>query len=147
MGHLLLISKTGKSTHKSSSLQASKLASQLLGKDLDAIFCGHLDHGALVYAVPFHGTPPTELLQWHTPKQVHSEQLQLMMSLAICTALSFCAPKGSLKDRSAVFNTSGDWATAQQDLVHLAVHLGARLPKLVMSSKAPTSVLMDLAIR
>ena len=136
--------------HKSSSLQASKLASQLLGKDLDVILGGHLDHGVLVYAVPFHGTPPTELLQWHTTQQVQSEQLRLMMSLAICTALSFCAPEGSLKDLRAVFNTSTDWVTAQQDLVHMAVHLGARLPTLVVASKAPTggdSALMDLALR
>ena len=136
--------------HKSSILRASQLATQLLGVDLDAILCGHLDNGVLVYAVPFHGPPPSSILQWKSPRDPLAKDLQLMVSLAIATSLSFCAPVGSLSNLATAVDTSEDWAQAQHDLVHMAVHLGARLPTFVMASQAPhggDAALLDLALR
>ena len=84
--------------HKLSSLRASQVASKITGTDLDAILCGHLDQGVLVYAWPFHGPPPSPLLQWHTPRTVQSHQLQLMMSSAhLCLSVHLKAPSVTLR--------------------------------------------------
>ena len=136
--------------HKSSIRRASQLTTQLLGVDLDAILCGHLDHGVLVYAVPFHAPPPSSLLQCKSPKEPLAKDLQLMVSLAIATSLSFGAPVGSLTNLATAVNTSEDWAQAQHNLVHMAVRLGARLPKFGMASQSPcggNAALLDLALR
>ena len=125
-------------------IATQQLASQTLIHPRLATFYGGTEGDTLLRALRGFAPSSDERL-W-----VPTKQLQLMMSLAVCTALSFCAPEGSLKDLRSVFDTSADWVTAQQDLVHMAVHLGARLPKLVVASRAPTggdSTLMDLALR
>ena len=83
---------------------------------------------------------------------LRAKELQLMVSLAIAISLSFCAPVGSLElqNLSTAVSTSEDWAQAQHDLVIIAVHLGARLPKFVMASQSPhggDAALLDLALR
>ena len=102
----------------------------------------------------FHGPPPSSLLQWKSPKESLAKELQLMMSLAMTTGSSpsFCAPVDSLKNLSTAVSTSEDWAQARHDLVHMAVHLGARLHKLVIASQSPQchggdATLLDLAPR
>ena len=83
--------------HKSSSKLASEHASRVLQTEVQAILCGHMDEHTLVYAIPWEGTSTDPELQWMTIQDVIDEQLQLFMSLAICTSFSFAPPPCELR--------------------------------------------------
>ena len=60
-----------------------------------------------------------------------------MLSLAIATALSFAAPPCDIALVSELLAPDSDWRTAQDDVISMAVHLGARLPKRIAARLAP----------
>ena len=123
--------------HKSSSKLASEHASLLLGTSVQAILCGHFESHTLVYVVLFDGEITDRHLTWATSKQAGHPTVQLMLSLAIATALSFAAPPCDIALVSELLAPDSAWRTAQEDVINMAVHLGASLPKRIAAKLAP----------
>jgi site-specific DNA-cytosine methylase len=124
--------------HKSSSKLASEHASHVLGTEVQAILCGHFDDHTLVYVIPYEEQVSDPNLLWHKVEEVEQQQVRLMMSLAICTSFSFAPPPCELafiKDR---LDLDSEWSEAQRTVISMAVHLGARLPKRVVSKHLPS---------
>ena len=110
----------------------------MLQTEVQAILCGHIDEHTLVYVIPWEGTATDPELQWMEIQDVTDQQLQLFMSLAICTSFSFAPPPYELSAIQELLDVDSDWNLAQQQVISLAVHLGARLPKHVVSKHLPS---------
>ena len=100
--------------HKSSSKLASQRAScvlRLIQTEVQAILCGHIDEHTrqeLVYAIPREGTSTDPELQWVAIQDVTDQQLQLFMSLAICTSFSFAPPPCELSAIQELLHVDSD---------------------------------------
>ena len=124
--------------HASSSKQASECASHLLGTQVQAILCGHFSDHTLVYVIPWENESTDKQLTWFTPESSTDSQINLIMSLAICTAFSFAPPPCEFAFLKDHLDPTSQWSEAQRTVIEMAVHLGARLPKRVISKHLPS---------
>ena len=60
------------------------------------------------------------------------------MSWAVCTAFSFAPPPCEFAFLKEQLGPSSQWSEAQRTVIEMAVHLGARLPKRVVSKHLPS---------
>ena len=88
--------------------------------------------------IPWENASTDEQLTWFTPESSTDAQVNLIMSLAICTAFSFAPPPCEFAFLKDQLDPSSQWSEAQRTVIEMAVHLGARLPKRVVSKHLPS---------
>ena len=124
--------------HQAASSIAAKQISKLCGSPHEVILCGHFEAG-VAFCAPVSPLTVIPGLQWSLASE-QSGDVQLLMSLAVSTALSCVPPPLSFTDMVADPSSSHSWAQAQRDLMELSVHSGARAAHSVVSHKAPTGL-------